>query len=298
MQALLQTPLMLLSALLFAAYVLARRRTARRTAALRPLPRARSLARVRRDNRSQRDRVIDLHQRGAIFTVTEDGRIAGYSCTEFGEVRIDDGPSPDERLKRAAAQRYPAANALIRLRKVAELQEFQTGRGRHGQPRTARRRVVEWRAIAVLATPMTASLSPPAAYRRDLVLIDGSNVMNWEVDAGRADAPSLRPLAEVLAMLKSQGVVAGVVFDANAGHLLEGRFLGHDDMAKRLPHAADVLVVDKGTQADPVLIDMARAEGLVIVSNDHFRDAPAARHLLKQKGYFEDGAVRLLEPRT
>ncbi len=37
------------------------------------------------------------------------------------------------------------------------------------------------------------------------------------------------------------------------------------------------------------LIQMARTEGLIIISNDHFRDAPSARHLLKQKGYVQTG---------
>jgi hypothetical protein len=36
----------------------------------------------------------------------------------------------------------------------------------------------------------------------------------------------------------------------------------------------------------------------VIISNDHFRDAPSARHLLKQKGFMAGEGVTLLAPRA
>jgi hypothetical protein len=242
--------------------------------------------------------VIDLHQRGGIFVVTDADQIDGYTLTELGEVRVDGGAGHQARLKRAAAQRFGAANALVNMRELREVQLYLSGTGRDGKPLFKSREIHEWRATAVIARPLFADVMPPDSYREDLVLIDGSNVMNWEVDAGTADAPSLRPLACVLAALKARGVAAGVVFDANAGHRLEGRFMNHDDLAARLPTAADVLVVDKGTQADPVLIDIARAEGLIIISNDHFRDAPAARHLLKQKGFMAGEGVTLLAPRA
>lgn len=292
-----QTPLALLAGLLALAYLYARMRDARRPQTPRPKRPRFSRAPQRRpeqprDTRPQRERVIDLHQRGGIFLVTEAGQIDGYSLTELGEVRVDGGAGHQARLKRAAAQRFGAANALVNMREVRAVQRVQTGTGQDGKPLFKTRAAQEWRAMAVQASPQEPTLCPPATYRDDLVLIDGSNVMNWEVDAGTADAPSLRPLHLVLDALRAKGVAAGVVFDATAGHRLEGRFLGHDALA------ADVLVVDKGTQADWVLGDMARAEGLVIISNDHFRDAPTARHLLKQKGYVEAGRVRLLEPRA
>ncbi len=328
MEDLLLTPLVMLSALLALAYVYARRRDAkgmRKGYAPRQRPQRSASARLpwkaqrhsdwffgrdaaqpqkRRDARPQRDRVIDLHQRGAIFAVTEAAQLDGYTLTELGDVRVDGGAGHEARLRRAAAQQYSAANALVNLREVCAAQQKRGGKDRAGHWQTINRGqpkkppAKEWRAMAVIANPLLADVMPPETYRDDLVLIDGSNVMNWEVDAGIADAPSLRPLAQVLADLKARGVAAGVVFDATAGHRLEGRFLGHDDLAKRLPTAADVLVVDRGTQADWVLVDMARAQGLVIISNDHFRDAPAARHLLKQKGYVVGDGVTLLEPRA
>lgn len=304
MQDLLLTPLVMLSALLALAYVYARGRDAAKRRAPMPARRPRfsrppqRRPEPRRDTRPQRDRVIDLHQRGGIFAVTEAGQIDGYTLTELGEVRVDGGAGHEARLKRAAAQRYGAANALVNMREVREAQRYLSGTGRDGKPMFKTREMHEWRAVAVIANPLLADVMPPQTYRDDLVLIDGSNVMNWEVDAGTADAPSLRPLHQVLSALKARGVAAGVVFDATAGHRLEGRFLGHDDLAVRLPSAADVLVVDRGTQADWVLVDMAREQGLVIISNDHFRDAPSGRHLLKQKGFITGEGVTLLEPRA
>jgi hypothetical protein len=302
----------MLSALLALAYVFARKRNRRHHGARLPATRPqRQRPRFSRapqrpaqkphahhDTRPQRERVIDLHQRGGIFLVTDAAQIDGYTHIELGEVRVDGGAGFEARLKRAAAQRFGQANALVRVHEVRQMQRYLAGAGRDGAPTFKTREMHEWRAMAVQAAPMLPDMMPPGTYREDLVLIDGSNVMNWEVDAGTADAPSLRPLTQVLATLKACGIAAGVVFDANAGHRLEGRFMNHDDLAARLPTAADVLVVDRGTQADPVLIDIARAEGLIIISNDHFRDAPSARHLLKQKGFMAGDGVTLLEPRA
>jgi hypothetical protein len=302
----------MVSALLVVAYLYAsrrdRRRHAARLSAERPHRQRPRFSRVPQwppqkahayhDSRPQRERVIDLHHRGGIFRVTDGAQIEGYTHIDLGEVRVDGGAGHEARLKRAAAQRYGQANALVRVHEVRQMHRYLAGTGRDGTQTFKTREMHEWRAMAVQAAPMLPDMMPPQTYREDLVLIDGSNVMNWEVDAGTASAPSLRPLAQVLAALKARGVAAGVVFDATAGHRLEGRFLGHSDLAARLPTAADVLVVDKGTQADPVLINIARAEGLIIISNDHFRDAPSARHLLKQKGFMAGEGVTLLEPRA
>lgn len=302
----------MLSALLVVAYAFARRRDRRRDDARLPAERpqiqrprfSRAPQRAARktnahhDTRPQRERVIDLHHRGGIFLVTDAAQIEGYTYIELGEVRVDGGAGFEPRLKRAAAQRFGQANALVRVHEVRQAQRYLAGTGQDGAPMFKTREMHEWRAMAVQAAPMLPNMMPPQTYREDLVLIDGSNVMNWEVDAGTASAPSLRPLAQVLTALKARGVAAGVVFDATAGHRLEGRFMNHDDLAARLPTAADVLVVDRGTQADWVLVDMAREQGLVIISNDHFRDAPSARHLLKQKGFMAGEGVALLAPRA
>ncbi|HEY6919912.1 MAG TPA: hypothetical protein VI412_11650, partial [Tabrizicola sp.] len=99
------------------------------------------------------------------------------------------------------------------------------------------------------------------------ILIDGSNVMHWE-----ENTPRLGPVQKLVAHLKGLGYVPGIVFDANAGYKLFGRFLNDSDFA-RLLHIApkQVLVVPKGTQADPYLLQTARDFGARIITNDRFR---------------------------
>jgi hypothetical protein len=236
------------------------------------------------DKRPQRERVLDLHLRGAIFVVSDLGQIDGYDFVTLGPVRVDAGPMLEARIARAAGQKYPKANAVIHLREESRA-------GQKGK------KLLEWRAEAVVATPRDLGLLPPA-YQNKVVLIDGSNVINWAVDAGLAQKPSLAPLTSVLKMLQARGQKAGVVFDATIGYRLNDRFMGRDELASLLPQAEDVLVVDKGTIADTILIEMARTDAMIILSNDHFREHPLARHLLKQKGYATAQGITLLDPRA
>lgn len=302
-QELIQIPLFLLSALLLVTYLFARQWTKMRllnaeSARRRHLSRVAKKLRLRDDVRPVRERVMDHHLRDGIFTVTEAAQIEGYAHSELGDVRVEGGVNHEMRLKRAAAQRYPHANAVIKVQEERDSFRYLAGTGPDGQPLFKTRSRHEWCGIAVLASPLVADMIPPASYRDDLVLIDGSNLMDWDIDAGRAKTASLRPINQVIAALKAKGVAAGVVFDADAGQRLEGRFLSHDALAARLPDAIDVLVVDQDRSADEVLVEMAHSEGLVIVSNDPFRDAPTARHLLKQKGFIEGDEVHLLTPRA
>lgn len=235
------------------------------------------------DRRLQRDRIMDLHLRGAIFAVTEKDIIDGYDYTVLGLVRVDAGASVEARMARAAGQKFPSANALVKLREVRPAN-------------TKGKTLHEWHGEAVRATPRDPALLPPH-YQNKVVLIDGSNVISWYVDADLARKPSLAPLKTVLLMLQARAQTGVVVFDATIGHRLMDRYMGHDELAALLPLAADVLVVEKGTIADTVLIEKARAEAMIIISNDHFRDHPLARHLLKQKGFATPQGITLLEAR-
>jgi hypothetical protein len=231
---------------------------------------------------------LDLHLRGAIFSVTALDQIDGYDLAPLGPVRVDAGPSVEMRISRAAGQKFPKANALVNLYEVGQVQRA----GHRGKTQ----KLQEWRAEAVIATPRDPTLMPPA-YQNKLVLIDGSNVINWAVDAGLAQKPSLAPLKAVLLMLQARGQRAWIVFDATIGQRLRDRFMGQDELAALLHDAADVLVVEQGTIADTILIEMARRQAMIIITNDHFRDHPLARHLLKQKGYATPKGITLLDPR-
>lgn len=108
----------------------------------------------------------------------------------------------------------------------------------------------------------------PPGPPRETVLIDGSNVMYW-LD----NTPQLAPLLQVVHDLSRRGMKPGVVFDANVGYKLTGKFMGERDLSRVLSLPRDqILVVPKGTQADPFLLATARDQKARIVTNDRYRD--------------------------
>lgn len=128
------------------------------------------------------------------------------------------------------------------------------------------------------------------------LVVDGSNVMHW-----RDGKPDLQTIQQVLAALTAQGFTPAIVFDANAGYLLTGRYRHDHAFAKLLGlPTARVFVVPKGTQADQHIIASARRLKARIVTNDRYRDHAAdfpevllQGHLIK--GGYTDG-VLWLEP--
>jgi len=108
----------------------------------------------------------------------------------------------------------------------------------------------------------------PDAATRNWILIDGSNVMYWE-----NEVPEVEPVRDAVELLIAKGYVPHVVFDANAGHLVSDRYQGPSffAMALGLPEE-QVTVMDKGAQADPFVLKMARRLNARVVSNDRFRD--------------------------
>lgn len=124
--------------------------------------------------------------------------------------------------------------------------------------------------------------------RRPFAVIDGSNVMFW-----KTGQPALESVAEVLAALDTAGYDCGVIFDANVGYRLKGRFLHEARLRKALRLRGDrVMVVPKGTQADPYLLDFAQKMKAVIVSNDRFRDRIAGYPDLARPGRLVRGGWR------
>ena len=126
------------------------------------------------------------------------------------------------------------------------------------------------------------------------VIVDGSNVMYW-----KGDVPRIETVKEVLGQLKSEGYTPGVIFDANAGYLLSGRYQHNGELEKalKLPKYR-VMVVPKGEPADPTILAAARKLNAVIVTNDRFRDwadqhpeVNAPGHLIR--GEYQSGKLRL-----
>lgn len=120
------------------------------------------------------------------------------------------------------------------------------------------------------------------------ILIDGSNVMHWQ-----DGVPTLAPLTAVVARLIGLGYVPGVVFDANAGWKLQGRYLHDGELARLLGlEARQVLVVPKGSPADPFLLQTAREFGVRIVTNDRYRDWAEAHPEVLEPRFLIRGGMR------
>ena len=130
--------------------------------------------------------------------------------------------------------------------------------------------------------------------RRKWVVIDGSNVMYWQ-----GGSPDVETVRSVVRQLEKAGFTPGVMFDANAGYLLEDRYLHDGAFARRLGLPQDrVMVVPKGVQADAYILKAARDMGAVIVTNDRFRDwavdyPEVARDGYLIRGGYRDGALWL-----
>lgn len=113
------------------------------------------------------------------------------------------------------------------------------------------------------------------------------------------NTPQLAPLLQVVHDLSRQGMKPGVVFDANIGYKLTGKFMGERDLSRMLSLPRDqILVVPKGKQADPFLLETARDLKARIVTNDRYRDwtdryPDVARPEMLVTGEMRDGRVSL-----
>jgi hypothetical protein len=130
---------------------------------------------------------------------------------------------------------------------------------------------------------------PASKPRRDRnwILVDGSNVMHWE-----DNTPHVEPLRRVVSALKAQGLDPGVVFDANAGWKLFGRYMGERELSQILGLPQDqVLVVPKGSPADPWILTTARDFGARIVTNDRYRDWAEDHPEIATPGFLVHGSL-------
>jgi len=131
-----------------------------------------------------------------------------------------------------------------------------------------------------------------SAKARKWVLVDGSNVMHWH-----NNTPNIQPVKDVLKLLKSRGFTAIVMFDANAGYELFGKYKNDDAFSKLLGlPEKHIMVVPKGTPADPFLLSAARKQRAQIVTNDRFRDwavkfPEVQEHGLLITGWYRDGRL-------
>lgn len=130
--------------------------------------------------------------------------------------------------------------------------------------------------------------------RREVVVIDGSNVLYW-----CNGTPSLEALRAILARLFTERRHPIVWFDANAGYLISGRYMGEAAFARALGlPRKQVFVAPKGTPADPLILQAAAALEARIVTNDRYRDWRESHAILNDpdrliRGRWQDGALIL-----
>lgn len=124
--------------------------------------------------------------------------------------------------------------------------------------------------------------------RGNWIVVDGSNVMHWQ-----DNTPRLAPVLKVIGDLQARGFDPGVVFDANAGWKLFGRYLNEHELGQMLGLPKDqVLVVPKGTQADPYILATAKQFDARIVTNDRYRDWADDHPEVTQPGFLIRGEVQ------
>ncbi len=120
------------------------------------------------------------------------------------------------------------------------------------------------------------------------VVVDGSNVMHW-----KDNMPQIDSVRAVVDKLTAAGFAPGVVFDANAGYKLMGKYKHDHALGKLLGLPGDrVMVVAKGTPADPVILASARDLGARVVSNDRFRDWAETHPEVRVPGHVIAGGYR------
>jgi hypothetical protein len=120
------------------------------------------------------------------------------------------------------------------------------------------------------------------------IVIDGSNVMYWH-----DGTPRIECVQEAVRCLAELGFRPGVMFDANAGHLLAGTYRSAKAMSKLLDLPLErVMVVPKGSPADPYILKAAREMGAPVISNDRFREWARDYPEVAEPGHVVGGGYR------
>ncbi|EDQ06775.1 hypothetical protein DSM14862_00518 [Sulfitobacter indolifex] len=153
-----------------------------------------------------------------------------------------------------------------------------------------------WQDFMLLGVPcviasailLLRALAQPKRPGNKWIIVDGSNVMHW-----KSGEPNIRVVRDVVDELRARGYTPGVVFDANAGYLLIGRYQHDKALSSQLDLPVDrVLVVPKGTPADPYILQSARDYGGQVVSRDQFRDWAEAHPEIAEPGHLIKGGYR------
>lgn len=231
-----------------------------------------------------REKAENLAKRGSIFEITTNSFVQGYHIKDLGWVSCDceERSAAENRLKLLAAERYPSANVLTKLWYSVRNERYQAGTGPKGNPYYKNRSVKSWEAQACQAIPNREVDKPPVRWNDREAVVDGSNVAFW----GNNDRARIEAVKCIVHLLKAEGVQPIVVFDANIGFKLAGRYMDASELTAELGSDVVVEIVPSGTIADHRVIELAEERRAVIVSNDLYRESLRARPIPKRRGFF------------
>jgi hypothetical protein len=120
------------------------------------------------------------------------------------------------------------------------------------------------------------------------IVVDGSNVMYW-ID----ETPSLETVRMVVDAVRAEGFRPVVWFDANAGYLTAGRYLGPQLLSGQIGvPARQVFVAEKGVPADPLILQDAKELRARVVTNDRYRDWAERFPKVQEPGFLVRGRIR------
>jgi hypothetical protein len=97
----------------------------------------------------------------------------------------------------------------------------------------------------------------------------------------------------VVDAVRAEGFRPVVWFDANAGYLTAGRYLGPQLLSGQIGvPARQVFVAEKGVPADPMILHEATSLGARVVTNDRYRDWAERFPKVQEPGFLVRGRIR------
>ncbi len=125
-----------------------------------------------------------------------------------------------------------------------------------------------WAALEQAASSDSTRLLPLKRKPRGPIVVDGSNVAWFDQESLTYGKPRLRNLQEIRRLLRSRGFFPVVLYaDANLPY-----FIDEADALRQMIGRHELLLVDGGTDADEVLLRLAKQLTAPILTNDKMED--------------------------
>ena len=143
-------------------------------------------------------------------------------------------------------------------------------------------------ALILLVTTWEPRSGRTGQIAENWVILDGSNVMYW-----KDETPQIATVLAVTRDLSMRGFTPAVIFDASAGYRVSDRYLHDSELSSLLELPEErVMVVPKGTPADPFILAVARDHRARVVTNDKYRDWADEFPQVRTPGFLIKGGFR------